>query len=259
MRHSVRVLAAVVACLAWSGRGGAQDVKQLLEKREYRDAGGKVLPYRLLKPDDFDPKQEYPLVLFLHGAGERGTDNERQLIHGIADLAKPEVRSRYPCFLVVPQCPPKQSWSDVNFRAKVHKQPEKPSEPMRLTLELLEELRKEFPIDPRCLYITGLSMGGYGTWDVIARRPELFAAAVPVCGGGDESLADVIAKIPVWAFHGARDNVVPPERSWNMIAALKKAGGRPGYTEYPDVGHDSWGPAYRDPQLVRWLFAQKRP
>src|SRR5262249_52824913 len=112
--------------------------------------------------------------------------------------------------------------------------------------------------DQKRIYVTGLSMGGYGTWDVIGRRPDLFAAAVPVCGGGDETQAATIARVPIWAFHGARDGVVKPARSWNMVAALKKAGGHPGYTEYPDVGHDSWVPTYRDPVLFQWLFAQKR-
>jgi predicted peptidase len=259
MQRRVWVVAVVVACLAGVGQGGAQDVKEHLEKRTFKNAGGKQLTYRLLKPADYDPKQEYPLVLFLHGAGERGSDNERQLVHGIRDFAKPEVRTMYPCFLVVPQCPANEKWSDVDWGAEKHQQPGRPSEPMLLTLELLEALRKEFRIDARRIYITGLSMGGYGTWDVLVRRPELFAAAVPVCGGGDEAQAGVIAKIPIWAFHGAKDQAVRVERSRNMVAALKKAGGNPRYTEYPDVGHDSWVPAYRDPELYSWLFAQKRP
>ena len=128
----------------------------------------------------------------------------------------------------------------------------------RLTLELLDALPKEFSIDRKRIYVSGLSMGGYGTWDILARRPEHFAAAAPVCGGADEATAAKIAKIPVWAFHGAKDTVVKPSRSQNMIAALKKAGGTPKYTEYPDEGHGSWCPAYRNPELFKWLFAQKK-
>src|SRR5207244_7702516 len=119
-------------------------------------------------------------------------------------------------------------------------------------------LQKEFSIDPKRLYITGLSMGGYGTWDLISRHPELFAAAAPICGGGDEDQAEKIAKLPIWIFHGAKDQAVPVERSRNMVTALKKAGGEPKYTEYPDVGHDSWVRAYKDPELFAWLFAQKK-
>lgn len=129
---------------------------------------------------------------------------------------------------------------------------------MKLVLELIASLQKEYRIDPKRLYITGLSMGGYGTWDVLARYPDLFAAAVPICGGGDESTAARIAKIPIWAFHGALDTAVKVERSRNLIAALEKAGGKPLYTEYPDEAHASGVPAYRAPVMMEWLFAQKK-
>ena len=231
----------------------------LLEKRTYSDPQGQKLPYRLLKPDPYDPQKQYPLVLFLHGAGERGTDNDKQLVHGVPAFTSEANRKKYPCFLVAPQCPSGARWVEVDWGAASHTQPKEASEPLRLTLELLESLKKELPVDEKRIYVTGLSMGGYGTWDVIARRPDLFAAAAPVCGGGDEATAERIAKVPVWAFHGAKDTVVKPARSRNMIEALKKAGGSPKYTEYPAEGHGSWGPAYRDPELFRWLFEQKKP
>jgi predicted peptidase len=230
----------------------------VLEKRTYTDAKGQTLPYRLLKPKDYDPKQMYPLVVFLHGAGERGTDNEKQLIHVVPEFAKEENRKRYPCFLIAPQCPSKDKWVEVDWRADTHRQPAEPAEPMRLTLELIEAMRKEFSIDARRIYVTGLSMGGYGTWDVLARRPELFAAGVPICGGGDEATAATIAKIPIWVFHGANDNTVKVECSRRMVEALKKAAGHPEYTEYPDEGHLSWVPAYKSPELFAWLFDQRR-
>lgn len=229
-----------------------------LEKRTYTDSDGKTLPYRLLKPDDYDAKKTYPLVIFLHGAGERGDDNEKQLVHGVPEFAKAENRQKYPCFLIAPQCPAKAKWVEVDWGAETHKQPEKPAEPMRLTLDLIGALQKEFSIDPRRIYVTGLSMGGYGTWDLVARKPELFAAAVPICGGGDEATAEKIAKLPIWVFHGAKDTAVKVSRSRNMIEALKKAGGNPKYTEYPDEAHASWVPAYRDAEMFKWLFAQKR-
>ena len=124
---------------------------------------------------------------------------------------------------------------------------------------LIEKSIKELPVDPKRVYITGLSMGGYGTWDLVARRPDLFAAAAPVCGGADEAHGRRGSRTsPIWAFHGAKDTAVKPARSRNMIAALEKAGGKPKYTEYPDVGHNSWDPAYKDPELFKWLFAQKK-
>ena len=119
-------------------------------------------------------------------------------------------------------------------------------------------MQKEYSIDPQRIYLTGLSMGGYGTWDLLARKPDLFAAGVPVCGGGDESTAEQIANIPIWVFHGDLDSAVPVSRSRTMVEALKKAGGHPKYSEYPGVEHNSWDKAYADPELMKWLFAQKR-
>ena len=129
---------------------------------------------------------------------------------------------------------------------------------MHLLLEAIPALVKEFSIDDKRIYITGLSMGGFGTWDAIVRKPDLFAAAVPICGGGDVKTADSIAKIPIWIFHGGKDPVVKPERSRSMVEALKKAGAEPKYTEYPNEEHASWVPAYKDADMFAWLFAQKK-
>ena len=132
-----------------------------------------------------------------------------------------------------------------------------PTRPMQLFIQLLDKVLKEYPIDPARIYVTGVSMGGFGTWDLLARFPTRFAAAVPICGGGDESTAAKIKHVPIWAFHGALDHTVPPEKSRSMIQALQRAGGLPGYTEYPDIEHNSWVWAYRDPHLMVWLFKQK--
>jgi predicted peptidase len=241
--------------------------QDLLEKRTFRGKSGKVLRYRLLKPDQGpdasiirDPSSatKYPLVVFLHGAGERGSDNEAQLLHGVAEFAKPESRKQYPCFLIAPQCPDGKKWVEVDWSAATHTQPEEPSESEALLLELIPALEEEYRIDPKRIYLTGLSMGGYGTWDLLARRPDLFAAGVPVCGGGDEKQAETLAKMPIWAFHGDKDTAVPVSRSRNMIAAIKKTGGKPHYTEYTGRGHDSWVPAYKDEAMMKWLFEQKK-
>jgi predicted peptidase len=199
-----------------------------------------------------------PLVVFLHGAGERGADNERQLRHGIPQFAARANREKFPCFLIAPQCPLNQRWVEVDWSADRHTQPTEIGDAGRLTIELIEASLKELTIDPQRVYITGLSMGGFGAWDLIARRPDLFAAAAPVCGGGDEATAEKIRHIPIWAFHGARDTAVMPTRSRNMIAAVECVGGTPRYTEYPDVGHYSWDEVYRDPALFDWLFKQRK-
>jgi predicted esterase len=393
------------------------------------------LPYRLFVPKDYDAKQAYPLVLALHGAGERGVDNMRQGGNGLLVWAQPQVQEKHPCFVLLPQCPqaidtfqlakgyhhpcglheltdvdpketavkrialplgrfmrgdkqtfvilteagkkdvapaftlshirlgskddgpyvsfkgrtvtwlkegffmtpqgcyctetpetllaaaapncrvsddglslsitsapginqrlgiewpctiaadtmfyadlqlhtagygqrigflqgeriPEYRWVNVDWSPKVpDAMPAEPSAAMRLVLDALAATQKAYHIDPARIYVTGLSMGGYGTWDIIARKPNLFAAAVPVCGGGDPATAPKIARVAVWAFHGGNDGVVPTVRSRLMIDALKAAGAAPRYTEYPGVGHDSWNKAYADPELVEWLFAQHR-
>lgn len=235
----------------------AADAKEVFEAREFKGDQGNVLKYRLMKPKNYDPKQKYPLVLFLHGAGERGDNNVAQLVHGMNDFAKDENREKYPAFVLAPQCPNDKKWVEVDWSADSHKQPPEPSETMQRTLDLIAALKKEFSIDVRRLYVTGLSMGGYGTWDLIQRYPAMFAAAAPICGGGDEAAANLIVKVPIWAFHGDQDKAVKPERSRRMIEAIKKAGGKPLYTEYPGVGHNSWAKAYSDPKLMEWMFAQK--
>jgi predicted peptidase len=233
----------------------------LLQDGEAKDFKG--LKYRLFKPEAVDGKPfdaaqgKLPLVLFLHGAGERGDDNQAQTKHGVkAFLGR---MSKNPHVLVAPQCPKSQKWNDVDWHAATHATPERPSEPMGKVMELLDVLLKELPVDPKRVYVTGLSMGGYGTWDLLVRRPELFAAGAPVCGGGDEAKAGGIAKIPQWIFHGDKDGVVKPIRSRNMVEALKKAGGDPKYSEYPGVGHNAWDKAYADPAFFDWLFAQTKP
>lgn len=233
------------------------------EAREFKGADGKVLKYRLLKPIDFDEKQaadgkKYPLVLFLHGAGERGDDNVRQLIHGGRNFVDEALRKRYPAFVIAPQCPAEKKWVEVPWDLKAHGMPAEPSESLGLTLEAIEALKKEFPIDESRLYGMGLSMGGFGTWDVLQRKPGMLAAAIPICGGGDPKHVDGFKSTPIWAFHGGADPVVIPSRSRDMVAALKAAGGAPIYTEYEGVGHDSWTPTFDNRLTWDWLFAQRK-
>ena len=232
---------------------------ELYEARVYKNEKGETLNYRLMVPKDYSPSgtEKYPLVLFLHGAGERGDDNSKQLVHGTKEFAKDENRQKFPCFVIAPQCPDGKKWSEVDWSADTHKQPEE-SISLKLTRELMASLEKEFRIDTKRLYVTGLSMGGYGTWDLVSRTPDVFAAAIPVCGGGDETQAERLTKLPIWVFHGDKDTAVKPERSRRMVEAIKKAGGSPKYTEYPNVGHDSWSKTYSNPDVIAWLFAQRK-
>lgn len=255
----LRHLLTVVFALAVQGMVSQLPAQEGYESRMFRTQDDKSLPYCLLTPANFRPDadQKYPLVIFLHGAGERGTDNRAQLVHCTGKFLEPDVRKEFPCFVIAPQCPQGQRWVEVDWGLDRHDMPEQPSEPLALVTQLVDQLQMNLPIDSRRIYVMGLSMGGYGTWDLVCRQPSRFAAAVPICGGADEAQAPRIAKVPVWAFHGDKDTVVKPERSRRMIEALKTAGAMPKYTEYPGVGHNSWSPAINEPGLLEWLFAQQ--
>lgn len=227
------------------------------EARTFSSATGPLL-YRLLKPADYSPAKKYPLVVFLHGAGERGSDNQKQLIHVVGTFTEDAVRAKHPCFVVVPQCPTGYLWCDTPWSVDTVVQPTEASKTLTQTMQLLGELEKQYSIDTNRQYIMGLSMGGFGTWDAIARYPEKFAAAVPMCGGGDTKKAAILKDMPVWNFHGDKDGAVRVQLSRDMIAAIRAAGGKPKYTEYPGVGHNCWTSAMQEPELLPWLFSQSR-
>lgn len=219
--------------------------------------------YRLLRPATAagEPRDghRYPLVLFLHGAGERGDDNAKQLKYLPTWLAEPELRRSHPCFVLAPQCRMDERWVDVSWADKESTpQPSTPTVDLAAAMQALEETLVREAVDPARLYLTGLSMGGFGTWDLASRHPDRFAAILPICGGGDERVAARIATLPLWCFHGDADTAVSVERSRDMIAAVRKAGGRPIYSELAGVGHDSWTQAYRDRFVLDWLFSQRR-
>lgn len=237
--------------------GSAADNRDRFEARTHT-SGEYKLPYRLLHPKDYDASKRYPLVIFLHGAGERGADNEKQLVHGMNDFASDEVMAKYPAFVMAPQCPEGEIWGGLNRLAKTPPPPGQLAPALAATLAAVDQLRKEFSIDDQRIYLTGLSMGGYGSWSALANQPQRFAAAAIICGGGDPKTVSNFKQVPLWVFHGADDTVVPAERSREMIAALKEAGANPKYTEYPGVGHNSWAATYANPEVYAWLFAQKR-
>lgn len=221
------------------------------------------MPYRLLLPIDLRAGEKYPLVLFFHGSGERGNENLKQLANGARRFARADARSRFPCFVLAPQCPTHfgnqpTMWTGTREEMHLLKLAPQPAIPLQTALELSEMIQETYPVDPDRVYLSGISMGGFATWEALIRNPQRYAAAMPVCGGGDTSHADRIKDIPVWAFHGADDPVVPIECSRMMINGIEKAGGHPRYTEYPGVGHNSWDRAYAEPELLSWLFTQKR-
>ena len=221
------------------------------------------MPYRLLTPKTLNSSASYPLVLFLHGSAERGDDNQKQLQHGVARFAAPASQTGYACFVLAPQCPTDLDnqptmWTGERERMHLLKLGPKAAIPLRTALELMTTIQEKFPVDMDRVYVTGISMGGFATWETLIRYPEKFAAAIPVCGGGDVSHADRIKNIPIWAFHGANDSTVPVQCSRSMVEMIERAGGHPRYTEYPGVGHNSWDRAFAEPELLSWLFSQKR-
>lgn len=235
---------------------GCQSLDNVVEPFTFQK-NGYTLPYRLFVPRNDSVR--YPLILFLHGAGERGTDNSAQLTHAHY-FFKPEIIKQKPFIFLAPQCPLNERWVEVSWNLPAHTMPAEPSRVLQATFDLLDSLIKVLPVDSHKIYITGLSMGGFGTWDALCRRPDFFAAAMPVCGGGDEKKACQLTHIPIKAFHGSEDKVVIPLRSINMVNAIRKCGGTLAeYIIFNGIGHDSWKFAYGDIHNIFWLLEQKKP
>lgn len=216
-----------------------------------------TMPYRLFRPE---AAGKLPLVMYLHGSGGLGNDNEKQLglgnIFGTRIWALPETQKRFPGYVVVPQTD--RGWIRYDFSQEPAKVLPGVGDGSRLALEIVDRLKAEFPIDERRIYITGQSMGGAGVWNVIANRPTFFAAAMVCCGSASTENGTEAIDTPLWNFHGDADQTVPVSVSRERVAARRKAGGRPLYTEYAGVDHNSWQWAYTEPAIMTWLFAQRR-
>jgi predicted peptidase len=233
--------------------------------RKEFELAGNVLPYRILYPDNYDKSKKYPLILFLHGAGERGNDNDKQLVHGAKLFLKDENRRAFPAIILVPQCPGDSYWASVQVDRST--QPFKinfdynapPQWPLVAANELVKKISNEEAVDKSRIYITGLSMGGMGTFESVYRYPDLYAAALPICGGGDANAYDKrVKKTAFWLFHGADDAVVDVKLSRDMLAKLKSMKVESKYSEYPGVNHNSWDNAFADPVFLEWMFKHKR-
>lgn len=197
-----------------------------------------VLNYLLYLPDNYNNTEKFPLVLFLHGSGERGDDIEKVKTHGPPKLISQG--KKFSFILVSPQCPENKRW-----------------DPEQLSM-LLDEIEKNYKIDKNRIYITGLSMGGYGAWKIAQTFPDRFAAIIPVCGGGDFLNACVIKHLPIWVFHGSLDKVVSIQESERMVNTLKRCDGNVKFTVYPEAKHDSWTETYNNPAVYEWMLNQKK-
>lgn len=234
------------------------NVWDVFKKAEYT-SDGYTLPYRIYIPKNYDCGERYPLVLFLHGAGERGDDNERQL-GGIARAFEDVTSPIYDSIVIAPQCPVGAQWVMTPWEKGnyvVDNVPE--SRELECVCGILDECIDYYNVDTDRVYVTGLSMGGFGTWDMLARHGSRFAAGMPICGGGDPGRAKYLKRIPIWTFHGSADPSVPVAGTRAMFSAIKRDGGEDiGYTEFDGAGHNVWDSVYTDRQVIDWLFSQSR-
>jgi predicted peptidase len=198
------------------------------------------LNYLLFLPEGYSAagEKKWPLMLFLHGAGERGSDINKVKAHGPPKIV--EKRKDFPFIVISPQCPANSWWRPYELAA------------------LLDEIEGKYNVDKDRIYLTGLSMGGYGTWDLVSQYPQRFAAIAPICGGGNPAQARRLKDVPIWVFHGDADRVVPVALSDGMVEALKKAGADVKYTRYEGIDHDSWTKTYANEELYQWMLSHKR-
>ena len=222
-----------------------------------------TLNYRLLMPLDYDPNKQYPVHLFLHGAGERGSDNSSQLTYVDNLFLKKENREQYKSWVILPQCPNDDRWpslsSDNEWNNNFEKKTTKPNKSLGLVMKLMDTFIERKQVNKRKVYVSGLSMGGMGTFEILYRRPDMFAAATPICGNGIPAYAKRYAdKVSVWIFHGSDDKVIQPKHSLKMAKAIIASGGSPNMTLYENVGHDSWNNAFVEPNFLKWIHSKSK-
>ena len=232
------------------------------ERSVFVSSSGDSLNYRLLEPEVMQAGEKYPLVLFLHGAGERGNDNEKQLTHGGQMFLNPVNREKYPAFVLFPQCPESGYWAYENrpqsfIPTQMPAGKEMPSV-LQAVIELLDMYLANPQVDKSRVYIMGLSMGAMGTYDMVSRFPGIFAAAVPICGTVNPTRLSAARNVAFRIFHGDADDVVPVAGSRQAYKALKVAGASVEYIEFPGCNHGSWNPAFNYPDFMKWLFTQKK-
>lgn len=257
-----KLLSLAILSLFMLQYSSAQD-KSMFSK-EIFIAGNDTLLYRMLLPENFDPAKKYPVLMFLHGAGERGNDNEAQLMHGSKLFLRSDIRRDFPAIVVFPQCPKNDFWANVKFgdgksgdRFGFQKGGE-PGKAMQLLLGLQTYLKSKNYTDNSRFYVGGLSMGGMGTFEILRRKPKAFAAAFAICGGDDIGNVKKYKNVPLWIFHGGKDTTVPLSKSEAVVNELKRLNRPVKFTVYPEAGHNSWDPAFAEPEFLSWIFSQKR-
>jgi predicted peptidase len=274
MRVSFIILSAITiqlflgACSSVKPRSAAADsliLQNNFHQHRFKASNGFEIPYRMLLPEDYNANKKYPVVLFLHGGGERGNDNWKQLTHGAALFAEKKNRRKYPCIALFPQCPAEGYWASAKIDRSVKPinitfdYTKSPTIWLEAALEVLDKTLNEERSDSSRVYIVGLSMGGMGTFEAVHHNTSRFAAAIPICGGGDTvRYTSSASTIPFRIYHGALDDVVSVKQSRGMVKKLNELGARVDYKEYPNVKHNSWENAFDEPDFLEWMFSQRK-
>lgn len=259
MKISTILYLSMCALIPFSANARGPHMNEEYAKQVFVDSSNNSMPYRILSPDNIELGEKYPLVIFLHGSGERGDDNEKQLAHGASTFSNPANIDKYPAFVVFPQCKEK-SWTEkIDERMFMPGAPiQEESKSEKLVMNLIEDLIEHNPIDRNRIYIIGMSMGGIATYDLVCRHPEVFTAAVPICGAiNPERLSDARG-VKFLIFHGEEDDEVPSFCSREAYKALNSLGAEVDYVEFAGMGHDCWSSAFNYPSFLPWLFSQTK-
>lgn len=240
----------------------AQDISAY--KKEQLINGSDTLPYRILYPESFDKAKKYPVLFFLHGRGESGNDNSKQLTHGAKLFTSENFKNSQQAIIIFPQCAEDSYWSNVDIDVADGKRfftflkGGSPTKSMNLLLKLVDQIEKESFTDRSRIYVGGLSMGGMGTFEILRRKPKTFAGAFAICGGDNPENAKKYKNVPLWIFHGGLDDVVNPQLSYAVFRELRRLKHEPKFTIYPKANHNSWDSAFAEPNFLNWVFSQKK-
>lgn len=234
-------------------------------EKEHFISNGDTLNYRILYPNNFSEDEKYPVILILHGAGERGDDNEAQLVHGSDLFLNEENREKYPSIVIFPQAPKEDYWAKVEVKRDTmpfqfdFKNKEQSTKSLGLVMKMMDSVVSQDFVNDKKVYVGGLSMGGMGTYEILYKKPEMFAAAFAICGGANPEIAAEYPKgFNIWIFHGEKDDVVPPGLSKEMARTINHNGGNAKLSLYPNDNHNSWDLAFAEPYLLKWLFSHTR-
>lgn len=274
MKKAVSIILAILICVSVCVSVSADVVlSEVLKEESFTDKAGVVLPYRFHVPENYNPEKEYPFILFLHGAGNRGDDNLSPISEHMVMMERimggetivingRETRLCDEFIIAIPQCAKGEQWVDTPWGTmpdpSYSLDEVKQSKYMTAVLEMIDDIKSKYNVDDNKMYVTGLSMGGFGTWDIIMRYPDMFAAAIPLGGGADLSKAEVIKDIPIWTIHQYLDNLVSSLGTQNMVKELVKVGGNIKFSGYFEYTHNAWKKGYAEKDLFTWLLSQSK-